>query len=38
MPLSSFSGIDGSDLVYVVFSAGSRPGPFRFTIDEVRFR
>jgi imidazolonepropionase-like amidohydrolase len=38
MPLSAFSGIDGSDLRAVLFSAGSRPGPFRFAIDEVRFR
>jgi hypothetical protein len=38
MPLSSFSGIDGSDLRGVLFSAGSKPGPFRFAIDEVRFR
>ena len=38
MPLSSFSGIDGSDLRAVLFTAGSKPGPFRFAIDEVRFR
>jgi imidazolonepropionase-like amidohydrolase len=38
MPLASFSGIDGSDLRGVLFSAGSKPGPFRFAIDEVRFR
>ena len=38
MPLSSFSGIDGSDLRGVLFSAGPKPGAFRFTIDEVRFR
>jgi imidazolonepropionase-like amidohydrolase len=38
MPLASFSGIDGSDLRGVLFSAGSTPGPFRFAIDEVRFR
>jgi hypothetical protein len=38
MPLSSFSGIDGSDLRAVLFSAGSKPGPFAFSIDEVRFR
>jgi hypothetical protein len=37
MPLSSFSGLDGSDLRGVLFSA-SKPGPFRFTIDDVRFR
>jgi imidazolonepropionase-like amidohydrolase len=38
MPLASFSGIDGSDLRAVLFSAGSKPGPFRFAIDDVRFR
>ncbi len=38
IPLSSFSGIDGSDLRGVLFSAGSKPGAFRFAIDEVRFR
>jgi imidazolonepropionase-like amidohydrolase len=38
LPLASFSNLDGSDLRGVLFSAGSKPGPFRFTIDEVRFR
>jgi imidazolonepropionase-like amidohydrolase len=38
MPFESFSSIDGSDLRAVLFSAGPRPGPFRFQIDEVRFR
>jgi hypothetical protein len=38
MPLSAFSGIDGADLRGVLFSAGSKPGSFRFAIDEVRFR
>jgi imidazolonepropionase-like amidohydrolase len=38
VPLAQFSGIDGSDLKGVLFSAGAKPGPFRFTIDEVRFR
>ena len=38
LPLASFSNIDGSDLRGVLFSAGNRPGPFRFQIDEVRFR
>jgi imidazolonepropionase-like amidohydrolase len=38
MPFESFSNIDGSDLRGVLFSAGARTGPFRFQIDEVRFR
>jgi hypothetical protein len=29
--------VDGSDLRGVLFSA-TAPGPFRFTIDDVRFR
>jgi hypothetical protein len=29
--------LDGSDIRGVLFPAGS-PGPFRFAIDEVRFR
>jgi len=31
-------GIDGSDVRGVLFSAGSRPGPFSFLIDDVRFK
>ncbi len=38
MPLASFSGIDGSDLSGVLFSAGPKTGSFKFAIDEVRFR
>lgn len=38
VPFSQFPGIDGSDLKGVLFSAGAKPGPFRFAIDEVRFR
>ena len=38
VPFSEFSGIDGADLKGVLFSAGAKPGPFRFAIDEVRFR
>ena len=38
LPFASFAGIDGSDLRGVLFSAGSKPGPYRFTIDDVRFR
>jgi hypothetical protein len=37
MPLSSFNGIDGSDLRGILFSA-AQEGPFRFAIDEVRLR
>jgi hypothetical protein len=38
MPLASFGNLDGSDLRGVLFSAGSAEGPFRFAIDDVRFR
>ena len=38
LPLASFSNSDGSDLRGVLFSAGSKSGPFRFAIDDVRFR
>jgi imidazolonepropionase-like amidohydrolase len=38
VPFSHFSGIDGSDLRGVLFSAGAKAGPFRFAIDDVRFR
>jgi imidazolonepropionase-like amidohydrolase len=38
MPLKSFGNIDGADLAGVLFSAGMDDGPFKFVIDEVRFR
>ena len=38
LPFAAFSGIDGSDLRGVLFSAGSKPGAFRFEIDDVRLR
>lgn len=38
MPLASFSGIDGSDLRGVLFSAGPAPGAFSFAVDEIRLR
>ena len=38
VPFSQFSGIDGSDIKGILFSAGAKPGPFRFAFDEVRFR
>jgi hypothetical protein len=38
LPFSRFSGIDGSDLKAVLFSAGAQAGGFRFMIDDVRLR
>ncbi len=35
--LTAFSGMDGHDLMGVVFAGGPEPGPFRFEIDDVRF-
>jgi hypothetical protein len=37
-PLSSFGGIDGHDLMALLFVGGPKPGPFSLQIDEVRFR
>ncbi|MGO9271548.1 MAG: ABC transporter permease [Terriglobia bacterium] len=37
-PLSSFSGMDGSGIQGILFSAGASPGKFSFAIDEVRFQ
>ena len=38
VPFSELSGIDGTDLRGILFSASPTPRPFRFAIDEVRFR
>jgi imidazolonepropionase-like amidohydrolase len=38
VPFKALSDLDGTDIRGVLFSAGTRPGPFRFAIDEVRFR
>jgi imidazolonepropionase-like amidohydrolase len=38
VPLAKLSGLDGSDIKGVLFSAGAKPGPFALSIDEVRFR
>ena len=38
MPLSAFSGIDGHDIMALIFAGGPQPGPFAFQIDDVRFR
>lgn len=37
-PLSDFGGIDGSDLMAVIITAGPRPGAFTIRVDDVRFR
>jgi imidazolonepropionase-like amidohydrolase len=38
MPLSAFSGIDGHDIMALIFAGGPQPGAFAFQIDDVRFR
>jgi hypothetical protein len=37
-PLSAFGGIDGHDLMALMFVGGPQPGPFAFQVDDVRFR
>jgi len=37
-PFSAFNGIDGHDLMALMFVGGPQPGPFAFQIDDVRFR
>ena len=38
VPFPALSGLDGSDIRGVLFSAGTGAGAFRFAIDEVRLR
>ena len=37
-PFSAFSGIDGHDLMALMFVGGPQGGPFAFQVDDVRFR
>ena len=37
-PLSAFGGIDGRDIMALMFVGGPQPGTFRLQIDDVRFR
>jgi hypothetical protein len=36
MPISSFAGIDGHDIMGIAFTGGPEAGAFKFRIDEVR--
>jgi len=38
IPISAFGGIDGKDLMALLFVGGPRPGPFEFFVDDVRIR
>jgi hypothetical protein len=38
LPLASFGGIDGHDIMAVIFAGGTAAGPFAFQIDNVSFR
>jgi hypothetical protein len=35
-PWASFKGIDGHDVMSIIFTAGPQPGKFAFEIDDVR--
>jgi hypothetical protein len=35
-PWASFKGIDGHDVMSILFTAGAEPGKFAFQIDDVR--
>ena len=35
--ISDFNGIDGRDIMAVIWAAGPGPGAFEFQIDDVRF-
>ncbi len=37
-PLSTFNGISGADIMAIIFSGGTEPGPFHFQIDEVKLQ
>ena len=36
MPFSDFGGTDGHDIMAILFSASTEPGPFQFAIDDIR--
>jgi len=36
MPFASFGGLDGSDIMGIVWAAGPKAGAFAFTLDNVR--
>jgi hypothetical protein len=38
IPFSAFDGIDGRDVMAVIFAGGPRPGAFAFQVDQVGFR
>jgi imidazolonepropionase-like amidohydrolase len=38
LPMASFQGIDGHDLMGVAFVASGTPGPFKLLIDDVKLR
>ena len=37
-PFASFGGIDGHDIMSLIFAGGPQPGSFAFQIDDVRFK
>ena len=38
LPLASFQGIDGRDIMGIAFVASGTPGAFKLHIDDVRLR
>lgn len=37
-PFADFAGVDAHGIMGVIFCGGSKPGPFDFQIDDVRFK
>ena len=38
MPFSAFGGLDGRDVMAVIFGGGPAPGSFEFRVDNISFR
>ena len=38
LPFASFGGLDGSDTMGIVWTAGPKTGPFAFELDNVRLQ
>jgi hypothetical protein len=38
MPLSDFDGIDGRDVMGILWTGGPQPGKFSFAIDQIELR
>jgi hypothetical protein len=38
MPLSEFDGIDGRDVMGILWTGGPQPGSFAFAVDQIELR